>query len=787
MKALHVKLLRDLVARRGQATAIGLVMACGVATFVMSLSMLDSLTATLDDYYTRTNFAHVFAHLKRAPERAAERIETLPGVAEVRTRVMEQVTLDLPGLREPASGRIVSLPPDPRRGLSRLHLRTGRFPEAGGRRDVLVSHRFARAHDLRPDDVIEVVLNGRLESLHVAGVALSPEYIYLIGPGSVLPEDERFGVFWMTRPDMEAAFDMTGAFNDVQVRLAPGASAADVIARIDDVLEPYGGLGAYDRSDQVSNQFVENEIRELRGMVVITPIIFLGVAAFLLNMVLARMVSAQREQIAALKALGYGDGEIARHYLGFVMLITVLAVAVGVAAGAWMGNGLTAMYASFFDFPSFQYQLRGRVVLFGLVVSVAAASVGVISAVRSAVRLPPAEAMRPQAPPSFRPTLLERAGLHRIASPAARMVLRHLERRPVKTSISILGVALATSIVVVGSYTEDAVDFLLDFQFNRVQRYDVELAFTDQTDDAVLSSVRALPGVLEAEPHRGLAVRIQRGHVERRLGVIGLDRADGLYHLLDVSGRPVALPEKGIVLSSLLAERLGVEVGGAVRVEALEGRRPVFSVPVTGLIDDFSGLSAYMSRAEMNRLMREPNVVSGVYVRTDPADQARFFEKLRETPRVAAVNVKATIIRNFRETISRSLALMRPFLLGFAVIIAFGVVYNSARISLSERSRDLATLRVLGFTRREIAAIQLGELAIITLIAIPVGLGLGRWLAWSASEAAGSELVRIPFHIEPSTYGYAAIVTLGASLTSALIVRGRINDLDLISVLKARE
>lgn len=254
-----------------------------------------------------------------------------------------------------------------------------------------------------------------------------------------------------------------------------------------------------------------------------------------------------------------------------------------------------------------------------------------------------------------------------------------------------------------------------------------------------------------------------------------------------MSGRPVPLPRHGIVLSSALARTLGVEAGDAVIVEAMEGRRPTLVTHVAGLIDDFSGLAAYMHLGEMNRLMREPDVIGGAYVLVDSAKIDALYHRLREAPEVIAVNVKAATVASFRETIGRNIELMRPFLIGFSVAIAFGVIYNGARISLSERARDLATLRVLGFSTREVATIQLGEMVIVTGVAIPIGLLLGWGLAWMTSEATASELFRIPFVIAPSTFAFAAVVVAIASVVCGLIVRGRLGTLDLVSVLKSRE
>ncbi|MBT8486055.1 MAG: ABC transporter permease [Phycisphaerales bacterium] len=787
LRALDRKMLRDLINMRGQATAICLVMACGLATFVMSLVMLDSLERTLNAYYEGHRFPHVFAHMERAPMALRERIAAIPGVARVETRVVEQVTLDMPGLAEPAVGRLISIPERRRPELCRLYLRAGRYPERGGRREVLVSDAFADAHALRVGDRVRAILNGRLDELHVVGIALSPEYIYQIKPGDVLPDPLRFGVFWIPEPELAAAFDMEGAFNDVLCSLRAGGSAAEVITRLDRLIDPYGSLGAYDRDDQISHEFVTNEIRELKGTAVVAPIIFLFVAAFLLNVVISRLVTTQREQIAALKALGYGRREIGNHYLKLVGVILVVSVLLGGGAGLWMASGLTALYAQFFHFPVLEMHVEPRVLVLAAAVSGLAGYGATATAVRRAMRLPPAEAMRPAPPPVYRPTILERSGLQHLLSPAARMILRQLERRPLKAALSCLGIAMGAAVLVLGAFMEDAVDYAMELQFEVVQRHELTATFVDTRGPEALAEIRHLPGAGHVEPFRGVAVRLRAEHRSRRVGIMGLEPAGELFNVTDLDGKAIPLPDEGLVLSTKLGEILDVRVGDPVTVEVLEGKRAVRRMAVGALVSDFQGVSAYMNRRALNRVLDEGPRISGVFVDADPVAHATLFRRMKEMPMVAAVTLKDAALQSFRDTMGEMIMRMRAFNIGFAVIIAFGVVYNSARISLAERSRELATLRVIGFTRAEISMIQLGELAILTLLGIPLGLVIGFAFAWMTTNAFDTELFRIPLVVERSTYASAATVVLVAAAISGFVVRRMLDRLDLVAVLKSRE
>lgn len=788
MTALHHKLVRDLWQMRGQMLAICLVLACGVATFVMSLSTLNSLRRTQNAYYERYRFADVFTHLKRAPNALAERVAEIPGVAHVQTRIVENVTVDVEGLAEPAVGRLISIPEQSRPGLNDLYLRNGRTIEPGRTGEVLVSEGFAAAHRLQPGDSVFAVINSRRQQLRIVGIALSPEYIYAIRAGDILPDDRRFGIFWMGYTDLAAAFEMQGAFNDTCLSLTPGASEAEVLLRLDRLTESYGGLGAYGRPDQSSHKFVTNELSELRGMALVVPGIFLAVAAFLLNIVLSRLINTQREQIAALKAFGYTRWEVGGHYLQMVLVIVVLGASLGTAVGVWLGRSVTEIYTRFFHFPIFTFTLGADVLLLALGVSAAAAVLGALGAVRRAVRLPPAEAMRPEPPATFQPSVIERLGLRRWLSPGARMMVRQLGRRPWKALLSCFGIALAIAVLILGSFMKDALDYALESQFYLAQRQDLSITFVEPASARALHDVEHLPGVGRCEPFRSLSVRLRAGHRSRRLGLLGIQGDGQLFRLLDMDRREVAVPSEGVVLSAKLGELLAIAVGDRIVVEVLEGERPVREVVVAGLISDFEGTAAYMDLGAVNRLMEESRVLSGAFLTVEPQHEEELYRALKNSARVAGVTIKGAALRSFQKTVAENLLRMRTFNIIFASIIACGVVYNSVRISLAERSRELATLRVIGFTRAETSFLLLGELGVLTLTAIPLGLALGYGLAALVIRVAyDTELFRIPLIVDRSTYAFAVTVTLLAALISGLIVRRMLDRLDLVGVLKSKE
>jgi putative ABC transport system permease protein len=789
MRALDRKLFRDLWHMRGQVLAIAAVIMGGVATMVMSLSTYDSLVTTRDRFYGEYRFAEVFASLKRAPDPVAERLAAIPGVERLETRVRAGVKLEVAGFSDPITGLLLSLPDVGAAELNRLHLKRGRTVQPWSTDEVVLSDTFADAHGFQPGDRFAAIINGKRKQLTVVGVAVSPEYVYQIAPGSMFPDFKRYGVLWMGRGALAAAYDMDGAFNQVSLTLARDAREQDVIDRVDAVLVTYGGTGAYGRKNQFSNRFLSEELKQLQTMATVFPAIFLGVAAFLLNVVLSRLIALQRDQIAILKAFGYSYTAIGSHYVKLVLLMTVLGVAGGVALGTWFGQGLAHVYTeTTFRFPYLDYQLRPAVALIALAVAAVAAVSGTLLSVVRAVRLPPAEGMRPEMPEAYRATLVERIGLQRWFAAPTRMILRHIERRPLKSILTVLGIACACGLMMVGNYQRGAIDFMVDVQFRQAAREDLALAFIEPTSGRALHELAALPGVDVVEGFRNVPAILRSGPYHHRGAVFGIQPEGTLHRSLDRNLQPVAVPPGGVVLTDHLANAiLHVKPGDLLTVEVLEGSRPVRQVPVLGITRQYLGVSAYMQQDSLNALMREGNTVSGAYLAVQPGMETELYATLHARPRVLGMVANKAAIQSFYATIGEFILFYNLVATLLAGAIGFGVVYNSARISLSERGRELASLRVLGFTRGEIAYILLGELALLTLAAIPVGFVVGVGLVGILVVAFQSELYRLPLILTPENYAMGASVVIVSALLSGLLLWHRLGRLDLVAVLKTRE
>jgi len=787
MRALNMKLLRDLWRLRAQAIAIALVIAGGVATWVISLSTVQSLQTSQRLYYQDYRFADVFATLKRAPRGLRRTIEQIDGVGDVDLRVRAPARLNVSGFDEPVEALLTSIPDHRQPQLNRLFIERGRLPEPMRDHEVLISKSFADAHGLGPGDTLEAIIRGRKTTLTICGTGLSPEFVYQIRPGALFPDYKRYAVMWMRRHALERAADMEGAFNDAVLALRRHATPAQVIDELDQVLARWGGTGAIDRDDQTSHSYLREEMEQLSVMASIVPLIFLGVAAFLLSIVVRRLIAMQRDQIAILKAFGYSNRVLGLHYCLMVLAMVVLGIVPGVAVGAWLGHGLAEIYRDFFSFPELYYQVTPAVIAGGALISIGAALAGTGRALIQAFRLAPAEAMRPEPPHGFKRGLVERLPLLGRLDQPTRMILRNLERRPLKAVLAIVGISLATAILVIGRYQGDTINYMLDVQFGFAAREDLTVTFTEPTQREALSELEALPGVVRAEPFRAVPVELISGHRHWRSVIQAFSADAALHRALDAELLPIELPPDGLLLTDWLAEQLHLSPGERVTVQVLERARPRLELPIAGVVREFVGASAYMRLEALNATLGEAGSLSGAYLLAAPGRVPDVVEELDRRPRVAASNLREAMIDSFERTMGENILIFALVNTVLAGVVAFGVTYNTARLALSERARELASLRVLGYRRIEITWVLLGELALITLLAIPLGLWIGTGFAVLIGKAMASEFYRIPAVIQPSSYAFAAAVVLLAMAISAVAVARRLYHLDLVEVLKTRE
>ncbi len=787
MSPLDRKLLRDLWRMKGQALAIGAVIMLGVLLAVMMGGLINSLEETKRAYYERFRLADAFAPAKRAPNLRLRDIAALPGVAAVERRIQGGALVDLAGVDVPIRARILSLPESGAPRLNDIHLAEGRRLDPTRNDEVLLLHGFAKAHGLKPGSSLAATVNGERRTFDVVGLAQSPEFLFTIAPGEIAPDDSRFAVIWANEEAIAKTFDLDGAFNEALVSLARGASLPAVLAGIDRILEPYGGLGAYGVADQLSNRFIVEELRGLRSTAAVVPPIFLGIAAFLLYIVVSRIVQSEREEIGLLKAFGYSSVEVAAHYFKFVLVIAVGGAVMGCLLGVFSGRGMAQLYQTYFKFPFLAFELEPRAFLVGITTSILAASAGALVVLSGIFRLSPAVAMRPPAPPDYSRSVQLSGFVRRVLDQPSRMVMRRLVRQPVRAVSAVAGIAAGMALTVAQLSVLGSFDRTLELSYGVIDRSDLTVSFVEPVGDSAIYALKGTAGVLEVEPFRSVPAIFRNGLETYRGSVEGLVAWPTLNRAMDKGMRPIFVRDDGIILSKALADRLRIGPGDSVTVEVREGRQPVLEIPVAAIAETLLGAPAYFELGALNRALKEPGRVSGAFLRIDQARSADIYREIKGMPVVAGVSVKRDAMDAIQRLMDQGAGAMRYVMSAIAAIITFGIVYNSARIAFAERARDLASLRVIGFTKGEAAFVLLGELAVITLLSLPLGAILGYGLVHLVAEGFSTDLYQIPAAFVPEAHGTAGLAVLVAAIFSGYLVKRDIDRLDLVGVLKTRE
>jgi putative ABC transport system permease protein len=790
MNGLNRKLIRDLWHMRGQALAIALVTAAGTTAFITLLGTLLSLEKTQAAYYERLRFADIFVNMRRAPESELNELARIPGVKQVTGRIVFNVVVDLGGKREPVNSLLISAPRPGEAPLNDIYIRKGRLVSPGSTDEVVMIEPFAEANGLDLGSRFFATIKGHRKELKLVGIALSPEYIFFGVPGAMVPDNRRFGVMWMDREALAAAFDLREAINDVGVSILASASADDIMNKVDLSLDRFGGVGAYGRKDHVSHATLNGDIEQLRTSTEIAAPLFLGVVAFLLHMLMMRHVETEREHIGVLKAFGYRNRSVAWHYMKLVLFIVGLGIAVGLMGGAQLGRFVTGLFASNYHFPFLEYALTPTVFSTAVVIQLAAAVIGAFGSLYSAVRLPPAVAMRAPPPPVYKSTVLEKLGLRLIRDQPTRMILRHVIRWPVRSLMTSLGIALATAILIAPMAVFDSAKHMVQVHFFFAERQDLTIALAQvRPRYASILALQHEVGVLQVEPFRATLANVSFGKKRRRITVIGKEPVNELSRPILNGLDPLMLPNGGIVVSSSMASWLGAHLGDFLDVQFLEGRRPLVHIPITAVAQSYVGLTFFvlqMNIHELNRIMGDGDVLTGVNLRLDPELTYDLFDSLKNIPSVTGVVSHTAQLQAMRSMMEQTTR-MTLLNVAFAAIIAFGVVYNNARISLAERSRELATMRMLGFSRLQVSYILFGELALLTGAAIPFGAAMGYFLGWKLTAGASNEMFRLPLWVESNSFGYAITTILITVILSSVIVVWRVFGLDLIGILKTRD
>lgn len=790
MKVMTKKMLRTILQTPGQSLAVVMVVLCGTACYITLASAHRNLLLTRDTYYAQYRLADFEIMLERVPVTTLFKVEELAGVRQVRGRIVKDVTLDIEGIDETRVGRVISMPNRRDAVLNDVVILAGRYFTEGMQNEVILSERFAQENGLSVGASIAMSLEGKKYALRIVGLGQSPEYIYMTRSiQDIIPNPERFGILWVPQDFAETAMDMQAACNNIIGSVDDLDQLDQILDEADDLLDSYGVFAKVKKEDQVSNRFISDEIQALGVLAYIIPSIFLGIAALVILVLLNRMVRNERTQIGLLKAFGYSNWAVASHYLQFALLLSVAGSLGGFFVGQLLANMLIRMYVTFvYQIPMLESRIYPEILARALGIATGFALLGALSAAWRAAHIQPAESMRPEAPRLAHRTWIEEFdALWRRLSFSSKMIVRNVARNRFRSSLNAFAVMVSSGLLIVGFSAIDSMDYLLKFMFEVTQREDVKVGFVSERGKGALYEAARFDHVQLAEPVLEYPFELRAGWRKKDIMIVGLPRNAQLQKLTDDKERVVDIGERGLVLSEYLAEDLGVEVGSMVTLKPLMGRvTGEKRVTVSKIVKQYFGYSGYMNIEALSRVLDEGFAMNAVLLKVEGGMAHELNRKLKDVSGVSSVIVKADSLQGLKDTIAASMDISSAMIVFFAGIIAFSVIYNVTAVSLAERQRELASLRVLGFSNAEVGRIIYHENFLTGVIGLSLGMPFGIVICLWVVRAFDNDLYRLPFYIDPKTLIIANVASILFVGIANFSVRWKIHRLDMVEVLKER-
>lgn len=792
MRTLNRKLIRSIRGSCLLLLAISSIMAVGIACYVGLASGYKNLLTAKRDYYAQCRMADFTIELNKLPVPELRALEPVPGVAELRPRIKSYATVDLEEMPESVNGLVLSLPDEPAPIINNILIRRGEYFTDDRGNEVIVNESFAQQHNLAPGDAIHLTFNGQRRRLVVVGTAISSEFVYLVDRGSFNPDPEHFGAFYLKQSYLEEVLDFGGACNELLGMLAPASrdSVEPILDELESRLDTYGVITTTPLADQPSNRFVTDDIYGLGIFATLLPSLFLGTAAIVLNVLMMRLVERERTTIGTLKGLGYDDWQLFWYYMRLGIVVAVFGGLLGCFGGYQLAQFLTRNFDRFFEFPKLLNQVNIDVYLTGVLIGLVCAVAGTLRGAYSVLRLDAAEAMRPKSPSIGQYIVLERfQSLWRSLSSATRMVLRGIFRNWVRSLTGLFATAMGTGLLVCAFIVDESMMHLVNFQYRLVQRSDVDLRFEDARSGRAFDEARRLPGVDYAEPVLELACTFTNGAYRKRGSIVGLVADARLTVPHDERGRPVKIPEAGLVMTEKLAEVLHVSPGDVITVKTIKGSQRPHRVRVVKTVKSYLGLPVYANLDFLRRLVDEEVAISGAQLETDvrPESMLTLHRELKRLPVLESVIARSDRIENIINTLIATLQLETRVLIVFAAVAYFASVVNSSLISLAEREREIATLSALGYTQWQIGNLFLREIAFVNTTGMLFGLPIGYLLAWFVIELHDTELYRVPLACPASVWILACLLSLLFSLVAHAVVQRTINRTEWLELVKVKE
>ncbi|BCZ44916.1 ABC transporter permease [Clostridium gelidum] len=787
MNILFRNLLRDIKKSKGQFISILIIVVLGVTFYTAINSAFKNLSNSSSEYYSEYRLADIWVDLYSAPMGIKEKVDSIPNVKTATGRIIKDASINI--LEENATLRFITLPDIKKDIVNDVVIKSGRYFSEDDSNQCLLDEDFFKANNLNLGEYIYPIISGNKVKLKIVGCVKSPEFVYTLKDASeIMADNKRFGIIYIKQSFGEAIFDFKGSINNLSIQISNGSDVKTVKDDVKKALKNYGVKNVIDREEQTSSKMISEKIKGLKSMGGTFPVIFFMVASVIIYIMMGRMVESQRTQIGVLKAVGFTNMQVLAYYMSYSAMIALIGSFIGSILGTYMGASMTKLYNQYFNLPLGGIKIYSEFVIPAFILTLFFCLFAGYHSCKAIFKIMPSEAMRQKSPESGKKIVIERINLIWInISYLGKIIVRNLFRYKKRALLTSLGVIFSSAILLVALSMGDSMDFMIQQQYGNIQNYDIKVKFSKLMSIEDLNNIKNITHIKELEPVLETGVEISNGWKHKDVGFTAQIKEPQMYKVEDKSGNAISLPQNGILISEKLANTLGIKVNDSVNIKFYFPGKEKKEMVVKGIIVQYLGLSTYTSMDNLNSILGEGTIASSAVLKLDNTNaENEVKDKLRNMPNVMSVDSKTDSLNALLKTMGAMQASIGVYIM-LAGILLIAVLYNIATINIFERQRELATLKVLGFSNNEVKKLIFNENYIIVIFGMIVGLPFGKWLGASLMASSSTDAYTIPYVVEFKTYIIAIILTLLFTAITNLTLMRKIKALDMIEVLKNKE
>lgn len=780
MKKLNVRLLRTIRESKGQFISVAVIVALAICIYISFSMTAINMEDSVDYYYDTTKSSDIHLQLVKMPKGAVNELNTIEGVEKVQGRISFDVPLRVNDEGEKVRIRIISVPKN--ENINTLYIIKGHNIKKDIY-DIVLLEQFAKARNIKLKDEITPYINGKTYNLDVIGIAASSEYVYLMeNEQSLLPAEKTFGVGYVSEEFAQSAYGYKGSYNELLIKVKDENKIDEIADTIEKKLDKYGVKRVIKKEDQLSNKVLTDKIEGINKMSSAIPILFLIVAAVIISIMISRIVKNDRTVIGVLKALGYNNLSILSHYIKYALGIGIIGALGGIISGIFLSNIMSSAFIQFFNIPIFKLRIYYIHILYSIfLTSVFCIASGFMGA-RPVLNIMPADSMRPEAPKDGKRIFIEKIGfIWKKIKFSWKMVIRNISRSKKRFTFLVLGLALTYGINTVPVFQSTAINSVFSLQYGEFQTMDYTIDFVHPMNEQVIKDLKNIIDTDKIEPKLEYPFEITNGWRKKTVSIIGVPKDTSFYEFKDKYNKKVSLQEEGLFITEILAQILDVKEGDKVLIKNFIPGKSDVTIKINGIIKQHLGSNIYMDIKLMEELLIEKQMITGVSL--DSEDDVE--EKLKNVKNISSIKSISDMKNSFKEFLDSVIYTTGVYMV-FGGILGFAIIYNSTIISISERSMEFSSLRVMGFDKKDIYWMIAKENFIMTIVAILIGIPIGLGMQHGIAKAFNTEMITLPVIIRPQTFIIAAIATIIFVIIAQLATLKKIYNLNFIDALKNR-